>query len=277
MHTEFFNSTSHSLLITPPNETDTIVLAGDIGCGFSGLTWARNMFQHHPIVYINGNHEYYDHDIGDLKLMRDVANLLEINLLENTSVVINGVRFLGCTLWTSFNSWKESEYINALTHVNDYKRIKAIDWWKIDDNCLRAAELLSIKPGRSQRFHPVIAYLLNMESIAWLDKTLSEPFDGKSVVVTHHSPSRLSFEKPNSNHGQVAPYAYVNKLDGFVGQHKEAINLWCHGHIHHSSKYIIEGVPVRSNPRGYPLYQIKGKIETRKAQANFNDNLLIKI
>jgi len=34
------------------------VLAGDIGVGLSGITWALRVFTH-PVIYVFGNHEYY--------------------------------------------------------------------------------------------------------------------------------------------------------------------------------------------------------------------------
>jgi hypothetical protein len=55
-------------------------------------------------IYVAGNHEYYHHDIEILdNHLFELAEKSKLNYLQRTSVVIQGVRFLGCTLWTDFN------------------------------------------------------------------------------------------------------------------------------------------------------------------------------
>lgn len=39
---------------------DVVVLAGDIAEGVQGIRWARETFIMKEIVYVAGNHEYYD-------------------------------------------------------------------------------------------------------------------------------------------------------------------------------------------------------------------------
>lgn len=75
---------------------DVIVLAGDIDVSIKGLTWARETFSNHEIVYVAGNHEFYQHHWNQLLFdMRLKADALGIHFLENQAVMIDGLRFLG--------------------------------------------------------------------------------------------------------------------------------------------------------------------------------------
>src|SRR5690554_55923 len=49
----------------PYSNSDLVVLAGDIGEGLLGITWAADQSQRlgKPVLYTAGNHEYYHHDI----------------------------------------------------------------------------------------------------------------------------------------------------------------------------------------------------------------------
>ncbi len=86
----------------PENSADVIVLAGDIDIGTRGVGWAKRVFDK-PVVYVGGNHENYGHSVPAFgQKLRDAAEGSNVRFLENDSVIINGVRFLGCTLWTDF-------------------------------------------------------------------------------------------------------------------------------------------------------------------------------
>jgi predicted phosphodiesterase len=82
---------------------DVIVLAGDIHPAPDGIIWARRIFDDKPIVYVAGNHEYFDCEFeAALVMLRQSAKEHDVHFLENDSVTIQGIRFLGCTLWTDF-------------------------------------------------------------------------------------------------------------------------------------------------------------------------------
>ncbi len=78
---------------------DVVVLAGDILTEHYGLAWARDAFRQQRIVYVLGNHEFYQsHYERVLDRARKEAEGLDVCLLEKDQVVIGGVRFLGTTL-----------------------------------------------------------------------------------------------------------------------------------------------------------------------------------
>ncbi|HEX7026258.1 MAG TPA: metallophosphoesterase, partial [Gammaproteobacteria bacterium] len=87
----------------PPTDADVVVLAGDINVGAAGVEWAIENIRNKQVVYVLGNHEYYRYAFPDLcKLAKERARGTHVHVLENDSVIIHGVRFLGCTLWTDF-------------------------------------------------------------------------------------------------------------------------------------------------------------------------------
>ncbi len=55
------------------------------------------------------------------------------------------------------------------------------DFWKI-----------RVAADGYRRFRPHDAARIHAATLAWLNARLSEPFDGPTVVVTHHAPSILS-------------------------------------------------------------------------------------
>lgn len=83
-------------------DADVTILAGDIGIGLQGLEWALSIDR--PVIYVMGNHEFYgQRPMADLwRKAREKVEHTHVHLLENESVQIGNVRFLGCTLWTDF-------------------------------------------------------------------------------------------------------------------------------------------------------------------------------
>ena len=80
---------------------DIVVLAGDIGVGTSGVEWAAEHYPDVPVIYVPGNHEFYQHDIGIIERLKDAAPA-NVHVLSNDAFEHGGVRFLGTTLWTDF-------------------------------------------------------------------------------------------------------------------------------------------------------------------------------
>jgi len=230
-----------------PAEAGVIVLAGDIGEWVNGLDWARHRFKNKEIIYVPGNHEYYRSDLAVLDELRSKAKELGIHLLENDAVIIDDVRFLGATLWTDFNDFSEAEVKKAQTSITDYSVISCKNWHADINNTL--AEKLKLLPtienNKHELFTSRIAYLLHKNTLKWLESQLLMPYDGKTVIVTHHAPSLRSC-------GTKVNYSYASNLDNFIRLYARNIDLWCHGHIHGAVDYEISGVRVVSNPKGYP-------------------------
>jgi predicted phosphodiesterase len=242
LHIEFFDF--------EPTEVpaDVVVLAGDILTEHYGLQWARNRFPDKPIVYVMGNHEYYDaHYERVLERARKEAVDLGIHLLENDQAVIDGVRFLGATLWTDFEV-EEPEHTASHSMWYANQRMTDFSIIRYQGGMLHAEE--------TREFHRV--------SRRWLSDRLAEPFDGKTVVVTHHLPHK----------GSIDRQFHRNPLNGAFASHmpelvRPPVDLWIHGHTHCSCDYEpIEGTRVVCNPRGYGPSDLN---------AQFNQNLVVTV
>lgn len=269
-----------SVLHKAPGGADVVVLAGDIGEYTDGLKWAIKTFPNHPIIYVPGNHEYYRNDIGDYHEIKREATRLGIYFLDNESIEIKGVRFLGCTLWTDFKKWSPIEVDNARSLMNDYRKITAIKWLLDDGNKRKLNYLinkLNEQPINDDSFRPEIAYLLHLNSKAWLKSQLEIPFRGKTVVVTHHAPCYQAIAHETNDKKIKLSSSYASDLTSIINNYGCYINIWLHGHIHRPMTYYVKGVKVTTNPRGYPVvggeaYSTKGGILD-----DFKAKLLIEI
>lgn len=217
-------------------DADVVVLAGDIGKGIFPLKWSRWNFPDQPIVYVPGNHEFYGAQrLEMLAKMRIEARALGIHFLDNDEVVIDGpddsVRFLGSTLWTDFKLFGVDQKPYAMSEGSRY-----------------LSDFRVIQEGSRGHFSPSHSVELHEQSLAWLTAKLDEPFDGKTVVVTHHLPSNLSVS-PKFREGYLSA-CFASNLDHLFG--KSA--LWIHGHTHDSFDYVENGTRVICNPRGYETY-----------------------
>src|SRR5256885_13281179 len=95
--------------LSPPDDADVIVLAGDIDNGAAGVEWAGETFRR-PVLYLAGNHEYYEGEFEAVqKAMGAAAREAAIELLDCSEAVLGGVRFLGCTLWTDYSLAPQEE------------------------------------------------------------------------------------------------------------------------------------------------------------------------
>src|SRR5881227_2858047 len=88
----------------PVAEADVVVLAGDISTGTRGVEWARSWAADRPLIYVAGNHEFYGHSMPRLiEQLRSAAAGSSVHVLEDEQLILDGVRFLGCTLWSDFD------------------------------------------------------------------------------------------------------------------------------------------------------------------------------
>lgn len=212
----------------PETDADIIILAGDIGVGAGGLEWAADHFRDKPAVYVPGNHEFYRHDIKLIDELKASAPA-NIHVLDNSQVVIGGVRFLGAILWTDFNLFGEAEHFFAMQRARE-----------------SMADFSIIQNG-GRSFTPEDAIKLHEQGRNWLESMLAEPFDGRTVVITHHAPSSRSVHTRYAN--DLLTPAFASNLESLMD--RDDLLLWVHGHMHDPFDYEIYGTRVVCNPRGY--------------------------
>ena len=212
---------------------DVVVLAGDIHEGIKAVTWAQEHCQDKPVIMVAGNHEFFGGRFyRTLEKMREATVGTNIHLLEDDAVTIDGVRFLGCTLWTDMK-------IYGL--ISDWQRyeleLKWPDYRKIRNDRQGYRRLL---------VRDTVAR--HQASRAWLEQQLAQPFDGKTVVVTHHLPTEQSVSP--QFRGDRFTRAFASEVDALI---RPPVDLWIHGHTHDSMDYRHQdsGVRIVCNPCGY--------------------------
>jgi Icc-related predicted phosphoesterase len=213
--------------VVVPADADVLVIAGDI----HGGTQAIERFADWPVpvVYVHGNHELYHGDYAEMvaRLRRASAGS-GVHHLECDELQLQGVRFLGCCLWTDYDfieGMREEAMVEVERFLHDHRSIRS------GNAFFRAEEALRI----------------HRASRAWLEAKLAEPFDGPTVVVTHHAPHAGSLHPRYE--GSLINAGFISDLSPLLG--KQA--LWIHGHVHDSFDYTVNGTRVVANPRGYAL------------------------
>jgi hypothetical protein len=262
---------------TPTPGADVLVLAGDIGSyqpgskltaldipdfglrRFSplpvadgGAAWPV------PVLFLPGNHEYDGLDFDEAhQRLRETCERLGMVWLERETVVLAGVRFVGCTLWTDFD---------ALGAVNPQAADSALtQQLQAREKAFRAANFYLKKNHAFRNAQPMLADAVREEGLKsqdWLRQALAKTFDGPTVVVTHFSPSLLSADPRYGLNAGTA--GFCNDLDDLLS----SARLWLHGHLHCPADYVKNGCRVVANPLGYAR---KGE------QAAFLPQLLITV
>lgn len=228
LHLEFLGRHfSGETVIRPARDADVLVLAGDIHMGTAAVELFRDWPV--PVLYVVGNHEAYGLCLDDVREQLAIAtNGTSITVLERDTADYGGVRFLGCTLWTDYRLLPDRSQQELMTHaatrLNDHRRIR-------------------VRNG--DRFTPEQALSEHEASRGWLALELAKPYDGATVVVTHHGPHPLSVHPRYE--GDELNAAFVSNLSPLLRK----ADYWLHGHVHDSFDYLVEGCRVVANPRGY--------------------------
>lgn len=218
---------------------DVLILAGDILCArhFKTDGYLHSVYDtflndcsknYDKVLYVKGNHEFYGYNYeGTHKKILD--NLPDnFHLLENDTIKINDISFIGFTFWSNFRNANPIEMMDAEQYMNDYKVIRIGSNYRK----LRAQDTLNFNIKSRD-------YLLNQL------ETLKE----NVFVISHHSPSYRSiadeFKTASCNS------AYCSDYDGLIMNHPQ-IKYWVHGHTHTPFDYKIGECRVICNPVGYP-------------------------
>lgn len=212
---------------------DILVLAGDIGVGTQGMEWAARQREalKCEVLYVKGNHEMYGRQFDEVvDLLKITARREGIHYLDCDEIVLKGVRFLGCTLWTDFE----------LNGVADKV-------WSIRDAKRYMNDFFLIKKEDDASFTPEDSIALHLQERTWLEAQLARPFEGKTCVVTHHLPLPNSVAERYK--GDALSPAFASDLTALFMQTPP--DLWIHGHTHDGFDYMAGDCRVFCNPKGY--------------------------
>ena len=228
LHVEFGNR-----LPPPAHEADVIALAGDIApYRPEVLKMVGETYSGRRVLYVPGNHEFYGGDIDAVgEAMASDCATLGLELLDRRALTIDGVRFIGATLWTDFALEGSAEVYRAQQTARqampDFRVIR------------HAGSVFS--PQESVRRHET--------DRAFIETELRGAADGglRPVVITHHAPTPRSI-RPWYQGNALNP-AFASRLDALIAKH--APPLWIHGHMHDSIDEQLGETRVVANPGGY--------------------------
>lgn len=237
LHLEFYRPRPGMPTFPPweptPNDQDkdtVLLLAGDIHVGLGAVDWITKMCDRYKnVVYILGNHEFYHNEFKKVKREWKEKDMPDnFHFLDNDVVVIDDVRILGTTMWTlvtdPFARLRGQQGMSdyAVIKINQpsgiYRRLNVAD---TDKECIAAT--------------------------LFLEHALDKPFDGKTIVMTHHLPHPDCVAAQYQNH-PLNPF-YLNDLTELIEKYN--IDVWCHGHTHDNVDIHVGKTRILCNPRGY--------------------------
>lgn len=209
-------------------DNSVLILAGDIDQISSSvykefLTQASKLYD--LVLVVLGNHEFYGSSIDKVHAFIESMVLPpNVHILNRQVIEYKNIRFLGCTLWAHSEPGLEQL-------INDFNSIENLDSSKYNS--------------------------MNKQDTDWLTSELSINTGMKTVVITHHIPSRQLVNKIYKNH--PANTYYVNDLDHLL----ERADMWVCGHTHIPLvKYVGKCLCV-INPYGYGNETTKCDINKR--------------
>lgn len=230
-----------------PEDADTIlVLAGDLwvnNLAFkvlpNGESWIGHVakrFEH--VIVVLGNHDYWGLSLQSAprKAKEAMWPLKNVTLLEQETVTVSGVKFVGGTLWTDYGRDPLAMEV-ARSQIVDYKKIT------FGDSRVR------------RRVRPQDMFEVHRQTARFIFNNCKADTPGQPVVIiTHMAPHEQSVDERYA-HERLLNKAYFTNLEESVQTHCRDVRLWVHGHIHRPVDYMLHNVRVLSNPRGYESYE----------------------
>ena len=235
-------------------DADLLVLAGDIGSyqfgsrledrdfGLARFATVGPSPAWKRVLYIPGNHEFDGLPYtATYERLRETCDRLGITWLERQVVTLDGVRFIGSTLWSDFDAYAVREKSLARQLALREKAFRAANFY-----LRKNTTLIDGMPALAEEIRA-----LSLDAQAWLEEALRRPYDGTTVAVTHFAPSLRSADPRYGDNPGTA--GFCNSLDALL----PLVSVWMHGHLHCPQDYRVtdsasdKGCRVVANPRGY--------------------------
>lgn len=186
---------------------------------------------HMPVVYVPGNRDYRGPAIPEVmeRSRAEAAAYPDLHILDEEAVVLEGVRFVGATLWSDLNLFGDQR-LAMLTAA-------------------KSRDYVEIRTSRSprKRFSPHQQIARHNRARLFLERQLGTPGGLQTVVVTHHAPSHRSV--PVCWLGDPLAAAFASRLDDLILRSQPA--LWVHGGVGEYIDYPVGKTRVVCNAKGW--------------------------
>jgi len=251
LHLEGFNGRDPEILaldFLPKDYRDAesiLILAGDISSAPDQLVgFIRACQVRFPkVLFIPGNHEFYKHDyiawnaeMTERFEMYCPGLVFALGTVGTLHIEELNLRFAFGTLWGDGGpTFADQGQVGF--YLNDFRLISN-----------------GFHPEHGTRLKFAVTDMMSIHKAQkeQVREFLNEPFDGKTVVVTHHLPSRrlvsTRFWPKDGSDG--ANGGFVGYCDDLLAA-DSAPNLWIHGHTHDTIDTTLWKCRIVCNPAGY--------------------------
>jgi predicted phosphodiesterase len=189
------------------------------------------------VYLVPGNHDYYNHVIDGDDRLAEICAGAGVSYAQKAAIVIGYTRFLCCTLWTDFALHGNPVWamMDAEQLLNDYRYIR-----------LSGAGFRRIRASDTA--------LIHTDHRLWLETQLATPFEGSTVVVTHHCPHPNLIAEQRNNLDPAYGSNLLHLIEAFQPQ------AWLFGHTHWHVEAWVGQTLVRNVSLGYPYQVESGRV-----------------
>jgi Icc-related predicted phosphoesterase len=205
---------------------DVLILAGDIvplhDEHFNNPFFSFIADNYEKVFWVPGNHEFYHKDLDEFNNSYNIELRSNVNIVNNIELQYEGIQFVFSTLWSKIST------------VNE----KIIEQGVSDFECISK---------NNKRFKAKDFNNLHINGLNFVKKSLMNN-NSKTVVVTHHLPSR--FCNSSVHDGSPINEAFCVDLTEYIVECNA--NFWIYGHSHFNQKPLFLGKTMLiTNQLGY--------------------------
>lgn len=208
---------------------DLLIIAGDLGHALeTHVDFIKMYAPKVKIIFVKGNHDPIHSSVEATDAFWESQKIENFFYLNNKTIEINGVHFIGTTLWSDLYADPVNNL--AVKHgMIDYQYIYKKDSQELVD----------------------IAYMQKIyeESLYFVKSELVQAY-ARKVLITHHLPTYSSIASRFMN--STLNSAFASNLDNLL-LYADNLEMCIHGHTHDNLDYLLgEQLRIICNPMGYP-------------------------
>jgi len=212
------------------------VVAGDISRERADLRPVLEELSNHykVVMYVDGNdeHRWTMQDLSESykTLHEEIANIPDVVWLQDNTLVIDGVAFVGTNGWTNFDFDEELSYADSKRWFEERYGIDMFTGQNIEAMAMSDAGFL-VKTVEKLQTHVDIKHIVLVSHFV------------PDVNLVRHD---VSLE---GTHGlNCTGNSFLNRCLEMDLENK--VHTWCFGHYHSDVDQVINGVRYTNNARG---------------------------